>query len=101
MPVPCVPPLAAVTRLSQVDTQLINIPFEKLQIRSGGYGILDVVFLADGKSAWAVCARHVRTCAPCMYTRMCILDVVFPADGKSAGAVRACSTSPPHVARRV
>jgi len=37
-----------------VDTQLINIPFDKLQIRSGGYGLLDVVFLPDGKSAWAV-----------------------------------------------
>ncbi|KAL1525924.1 hypothetical protein AB1Y20_020750 [Prymnesium parvum] len=36
-----------------VDTQLINIPFEKLQIRSGGYGLLDCVFLPDGK-AWAV-----------------------------------------------
>jgi len=37
-----------------VDSMLINIPFDKLQIRSGGYGILDVVFLADGKRAWAV-----------------------------------------------
>jgi photosystem II stability/assembly factor-like uncharacterized protein len=39
---------------SSVDTQQINIPFEKLQIRSGGYGILDVTFLTDGKRAWAV-----------------------------------------------
>jgi len=36
-----------------VDTQLIDIPFERLQIRSGGYGLLDVAFLQD-KSAWAV-----------------------------------------------
>jgi photosystem II stability/assembly factor-like uncharacterized protein len=39
---------------TEVDTQLINIPFDKLQIRSGGYGILDVQFLPDGKNAWAV-----------------------------------------------
>ena len=38
----------------EVDTMLINIPFDKLQIRSGGYGILDVIFLPDGKRAWAV-----------------------------------------------
>ena len=38
----------------KVDTQLINIPFERLQIRSGGYGLLDVAFLPDGKNAWAV-----------------------------------------------
>jgi len=31
----------------------INIPFDKLQIRSGGYGLLDVVFLPNG-NAWAV-----------------------------------------------
>jgi len=37
-----------------VDTNLINIPFEKLQIRSGGYGLLDVAFLRDSKKAWAV-----------------------------------------------
>jgi len=37
-----------------VDTMQINIAFDKLQIRSGGYGILDVVFLPDGKNAWAV-----------------------------------------------
>jgi photosystem II stability/assembly factor-like uncharacterized protein len=36
-----------------VDTNLIDIPFDKLQVRSGGYGILDVVFLPDGKNAWA------------------------------------------------
>lgn len=36
-----------------VDTQLINIPFDRMQIKSGGYGILDVVFLQDG-TAWAV-----------------------------------------------
>jgi len=36
-----------------VDTQQINIPFDKLQIRSGGFGLLDVVFLPNGK-AWAV-----------------------------------------------
>merc|ERR1719454_1365360 len=37
-----------------VDTQLINIPFEKVQIRSGGYGLLDVAFLPDGTNAYAV-----------------------------------------------
>lgn len=37
-----------------VDTQLINIPFERLQIKSGGYGILDVAFLPDSSQAWAV-----------------------------------------------
>jgi len=37
-----------------VDTQLINIPFDKLQIRSGGYGLLDVAFVKDDKKAWAV-----------------------------------------------
>ena len=37
-----------------VDTLQINIPFDKLQIRSGGYGILDVVFLPNGKTGWAV-----------------------------------------------
>ena len=37
-----------------LDTQLINIPFEKLQIRSGGFGILDVIFLRDNNKAWAV-----------------------------------------------
>jgi len=39
---------------STVDTQQINIPFDKLQIRSGGFGLLDVAFLPDGKKAWAV-----------------------------------------------
>merc|ERR1719231_353145 len=38
---------------TSVDTQQINIPFDKLQIRSGGYGLLDVVFLPNGK-AYAV-----------------------------------------------
>ena len=28
-----------------VDTQLIDIPFDRCQIKSGGYGILDVLFL--------------------------------------------------------
>merc|ERR1740138_1300759 len=42
------------TPVGGVDTQLINIPFDKLQIRSGGYGILDVTFLPDGVNAWAV-----------------------------------------------
>jgi len=37
-----------------VDTQLINIPFEKLQIRSGGYGLLDVAFVKGSNKAWAV-----------------------------------------------
>merc|ERR1712087_827286 len=39
---------------SSVDTQMINIPFEKLQIRSGGYGILDVAFVPGSSQAWAV-----------------------------------------------
>jgi len=34
----------------QVDTQLINIPFDKMQIRSGGYGLLDIAFLPSGKA---------------------------------------------------
>merc|ERR1712146_875509 len=42
------------TPTGAVDTQLINIPFEKLQIRSGGYGLLDVAFPQGGKTAWAV-----------------------------------------------
>ena len=33
---------------------MINIPFEKLQIKSGGYGILDVVFVPGTKIGWAV-----------------------------------------------
>lgn len=37
-----------------VDTQLINIPFERLQIKSGGYGILDVAFVEGSSDAWAV-----------------------------------------------
>jgi len=41
------------TPTGDVDTQLINIPFEKVQIRSGGYGLLDVAFLPDGKNAYA------------------------------------------------
>merc|ERR1712151_1229226 len=39
---------------SNLDAQLINIPFEKLQISSGGYGILDVAFLPNSDKAWAV-----------------------------------------------
>merc|ERR1719409_78369 len=42
------------TPTGAVDTQLINIPFDKVSIRSGGYGLLDVAFLPDGKRAWAV-----------------------------------------------
>jgi len=38
---------------AKVDTQQINIDFEKTQIRSGGYGILDINFV-DAKNAWAV-----------------------------------------------
>merc|ERR1712060_183974 len=37
-----------------VDTQLINIPFDRLQIKSGGYGILDVAFVPGSSQAWAV-----------------------------------------------
>merc|ERR1719327_1056942 len=33
---------------------MINIPFERLQIKSGGYGILDVAFVRDSDKAWAV-----------------------------------------------
>jgi photosystem II stability/assembly factor-like uncharacterized protein len=36
------------------DLQTISIPFDKVAIKSGGYGILDIVFLPDGKNAWAV-----------------------------------------------
>jgi len=39
---------------SIVDSQLINIPFDKLQIKSGGYGLLDVAFMPDSNKAWAV-----------------------------------------------
>merc|ERR1719440_1324608 len=42
------------TPAGAVDTLLINIPFDKLQIRSGGYGLLDVAFLPNSKNAWAV-----------------------------------------------
>jgi len=41
------------TKEGAVDTQLIDIPFDKLTIRSGGYGLLDVAFLND-QTAWAV-----------------------------------------------
>merc|ERR1719440_2338309 len=37
-----------------VDAQMINIPFEKVQIKSGGYGILDVIFVPGTKLGWAV-----------------------------------------------
>lgn len=37
-----------------VDEQLINIPFDRLQIKSGGFGILDVAFIRDSNKAWAV-----------------------------------------------
>merc|ERR1719506_1493320 len=36
-----------------LDTMAIDIPFDALKIKSGGYGLLDVAFLPDGK-AWAV-----------------------------------------------
>ena len=39
---------------TDLDSQIINIPFEKLQIKSGGYGILDVAFPPDTNKAWAV-----------------------------------------------
>merc|ERR1719217_1845293 len=39
---------------AQLDAQVINIPFDKLQIKSGGYGILDVAFLQNSNKAWAV-----------------------------------------------
>jgi len=43
-----------ISKSSKVDdTMQVNIPFDKLQIRSGGYGLLDVVFLPNGK-AYAV-----------------------------------------------
>uniref|UniRef100_A0A7S3FG57 Photosynthesis system II assembly factor Ycf48/Hcf136-like domain-containing protein n=1 Tax=Haptolina ericina TaxID=156174 RepID=A0A7S3FG57_9EUKA len=35
---------------TQVDTQLINIPFDKMSIRSGGYGLLDIAFTGTGKA---------------------------------------------------
>jgi len=42
------------TPVGDIDLNQIAIPFDKLQIRSGGYGLLDVTFLPDGKNAWAV-----------------------------------------------
>lgn len=33
-----------------MDTQLINIPFDKMSIRSGGYGLLDIAFTGTGKA---------------------------------------------------
>jgi transcriptional regulator of heat shock response len=39
------------TPAGAVDTQLINIPFEKLQIRSGGYGLLDDLSLVTAPYA--------------------------------------------------
>ena len=44
---------------ANLDAQLINIPFDKLQIKSGGFGILDVVFLRDSNQAWG--ARRTRS----------------------------------------
>merc|ERR1719454_2269560 len=43
-----------ISKANQIDEQLINIPFERLQIKSGGYGILDVAFVRDSDKAWAV-----------------------------------------------
>jgi photosystem II stability/assembly factor-like uncharacterized protein len=37
-----------------VNLQEIAIQFDKLKIRSGGYGLLDIAFLPDSKTAWAV-----------------------------------------------
>merc|ERR1719440_1938747 len=39
---------------TELASQMINIPFDKLQIKSGGYGILDVAFPPDTNKAWAV-----------------------------------------------
>ena len=36
-----------------MDTQLIDIPFDRVNIKSGGYGILDVALLPNGQG-WAV-----------------------------------------------
>jgi len=37
-----------------IDEQQINIPFDRLQIKSGGYGLLDVAFIPNSNNAWAV-----------------------------------------------
>ena len=37
-----------------LDTNLINIAFNKQKIQSGGYGILDVAYVGDGTRAWSV-----------------------------------------------
>jgi len=39
---------------TNLDAQVINIPFDKLQIKSGGYGLLDVAFVPGTSKAWAV-----------------------------------------------
>ena len=49
---------------ANLDAQLINIPFDKLQIKSGGYGILDVVFLRDSNKAWGAPAPAVTHTGP-------------------------------------
>merc|ERR1712087_1094857 len=43
-----------------VDTQLINIPFGRFQIKSGGYGILDVAFLPGSSQACVLLANACR-----------------------------------------
>jgi photosystem II stability/assembly factor-like uncharacterized protein len=37
-----------------VDMQALSIPFERAKLNTGGYGILDVNYRPDGKTAWAV-----------------------------------------------
>lgn len=46
--------ISRTTPSTRVDTQIIDIPFDRLQIKSGGYGILDVVFIPNSNQAWAV-----------------------------------------------
>ena len=61
---------------AQLDAQVINIPFDKLQIKSGGYGILDVAFLQNSNKAWAVGGGQYfqRRTRPQMRTRWVWLD---------------------------
>jgi photosystem II stability/assembly factor-like uncharacterized protein len=75
-----------------VDTNLINIPFEKLQIRSGGYGILDVAFLRDGKGVSSPppsCSRasvRVRSLCVCDHaSRGATIVLTMPSCGHRRG----------------
>lgn len=39
----------------KVDTNLVDMPFQRLKnVRAGGVGVLDIIYLKDGKTAFAV-----------------------------------------------